>query len=274
MESKKILVLGSTGMLGHKVSEILRAQYGTEFVTLTSRDSDKIKNVENSFSFNALINTVYFQDRYDYIINCIGIIKPFVKEVGHIRTIEVNSIFPHKLAKYCEKQNTKLIHITTDCVFSGEGGGYTEDDVHDANDVYGKSKSRGEPTNCMCLRTSIIGEEQYNNASLVEWVKSQKGKEVNGFTNHYWNGVSTAQYAKILIQIMEKDLFETGIFHVFSPVDVTKYDLLQFINNRFDLNLKINAVEANKSIDRTLRTVKGINSKLNIPYISDQVLEM
>lgn len=270
----KIVILGATGMLGHKVTEVLRNKYGQKIVALAAKNSDKINSVENSFPFNALVNKISLPERFDYVINCIGIIKPFVEKSGHLKVMEVNSIFPYKLAKYCEEQNSKLIHITTDCVFSGKKGHYTEEDIHDAKDIYGRSKSMGEPKNCMVLRTSIIGEEKYNNVSLVEWAKSQKGKIVKGFTNHFWNGVTTKKYGEICIDIIENDLYEKGIFHIFSSNDITKKELLFILDRKFNLDLTVEEEEADTPIDRTLRTIKNLNSKLSIPSIQEQIQEM
>jgi dTDP-4-dehydrorhamnose reductase len=159
-------------------------------------------------------------------------------------------------------------------VYSGLKGGYTEEDPHDALDDYGKSKSLGEPNNCMVLRTSIIGEETHKNASLVEWVKSQKGGTVNGYTNHDWNGITTKQYAKICDKIITDGLYENECFHIHSPQAVNKHSLVSMIGNRFNLNLTVNPFEATTKIDRTLLSVRGLSDKLNIPTVAQQIEEM
>lgn len=267
----KIIILGSTGMLGSAVGHYFLSKYGEEDVCLSHRNKD-VGYGANKFYFDALTDGFDVIGECDYVINCIGVIKPFI-ETDTVSSIHINSVFPWELANYCEKRGCKLIHITTDCVFSGREGNYDENAPHDCLDIYGKSKSLGEPGNCMVLRTSIIGEEIHKKASLIEWAKSQQGKEINGLTNHYWNGVTTKQYAKICEQIISNDWFAKEPYHVFSNT-VSKYELLNLINDRFSLDLTINEFEASVAIDRTLATHKDLNDTLNIPPIAQQLKEI
>ena len=145
------------------------------------------------------------------MINCIGTIKPRVDQLGDLNAILVNSVFPRLLSKLSKELNFKVIHPTTDCVYTGSKGNYNEDDVYDVNDVYGMSKAMGEVSDVCIVRTSIIGEEINNGRSLVEWVKSESGNSIFGYTNHFWNGVTCLQFAKICDQIISKDLFWEGI---------------------------------------------------------------
>jgi dTDP-4-dehydrorhamnose reductase len=284
----KILILGATGMLGNAVSKYFLNDTDHEIWLTARKTSLNLLNYDKVISFDPMKDEyLSCLDRptakwesvfdYDYVINCIGIIKPFMAS-DPIAARYINSVFPWKMADYCNDFQTKLIHITTDCVYSGKKGKYTETDMHDLLnpfDQYGCSKSLGEPINrSMVIRTSIIGEEIHKNASLIEWAKSQKGKEVNGFTNHLWNGITTKQYAKVCADIITSNTWEKGLFHVYSPSDVSKYDMLNYFNERFDLNLKINAVEAKESCDRTLRSNKDLVIKLNIPEIKEQILEI
>lgn len=267
----KIVVLGSTGMLGNAVGKYMIEKYGEDNVFLSYRNKD-VAYGKNTFYFDAL--DLEDIPQCDYLINCIGIIKPFMK--NNIRSsIYLNSVFPYALSEFCNNMKYKMIHITTDCVFSGKKGNYTEKDIHDAEDEYGKSKSLGEgcSNDCMVIRTSIIGEEIHKNASLIEWVKSQKGKTVNGYTNHFWNGVTTKQYAKVCSQIIDNNLYEKDLFHVFSNI-INKYELVSIINERFSLDLTINKFEPEQKCDRTLSTIKSLNEKLDIPSIRDQILNL
>ena len=277
-EKKKILVLGSTGMLGSKVLQVMVDRFGQDEVVCSIRNWKKVNPHLTNVFCNPLVDSEMDEwslpYQFEYVINCIGIIKPHVKKLGTLRTLKVNSVFPHELAEYCALMGTKLIQITTDCVFSGSRGQYTEEDVHDVTDLYGRSKSLGEPENCLTIRTSIIGEEQYNKVSLVEWAKSQKEKTVNGFVNHYWNGMTTKQYANICVEIIEKELFRNGIYHVFSPQDISKYNLLLLLNQKFDLGLKVEPVKAEILIDRTLATVKELNGELTVLNLITQIREM
>jgi dTDP-4-dehydrorhamnose reductase len=265
----KICILGSTGMLGNAVAKHF-LNSGHE-VVLTHR-TDKVKLSKNSVYFDAENTDLSFLNDCDYVLNCIGTIKPFMNK-NPITSIYINSIFPRKLANHCEQNDIKLIHITTDCVFSGRDGNYHEESLHDCLDDYGKSKSLGEPENCMVIRTSIIGEEIHKNASLIAWVKSMKGKEANGFKNHLWNGVTTNHYAEICQKIIDDSLYEVGLFHVHSNT-VDKYQLLKLINDRFDLNIKVNGVVTDVSVDRTLASKKLLVNKLNVKSIDQQIKEL
>lgn len=270
----KIVVLGSTGMLGSSVYNYLATRYRPSNVFPSYRSKVAGFDRENEFYFDPYEwgDPPYSFANADYVVNCIGVIKPFIDKDPPV-SVWVNSYFPWRLADHCRSNGMKLIHITSDCVFSGKDGNYHEKSAHDCTDFYGKSKSLGEPDDCMVLRTSIIGEEIHKNASLVEWAKSQAGKSVRGFTNHLWNGVTTKQYAEIVAKIIDNGLYEPSLFHVFSDV-VTKEQLLRLLDKRFNLNLAIDAVAANESVNRVLYTVKDLNSKLSIPSLAEQIDKM
>lgn len=267
----KIAVLGSTGMLGCAVGRFFIDKHGEGNVYTTYRSEDARFGM--SFYLNPFVTsfetTLRNMGHIDYCINCIGKIKPYMED-NREESIFINSIFPWRLSNFCKRAGIKLIHITTDCVFSGREGKYTEQSPHDCLDAYGKSKSLGEPDDCMVLRTSIIGEEWHKQASLIEWLKSQKNGKANGFTNHLWNGVTTKQYAKVCATIIEKNLYEPSLFHVFSDT-VTKEQLLRMVNIEFGLNIALTACEASESVDRTLSTVKALNRQLEIPLLSEQI---
>jgi dTDP-4-dehydrorhamnose reductase len=264
----KVLILGSTGMLGNAVAKEF-SLHGIGEITKTLRRHTLNKEDRCFDATKHDLSTQCGAD-YDYVINCIGVIKPFINDNPY-HSVYVNGAFPHKLSSWAKKNDIKMIHITTDCVFSGKDGNYTEESVHDEVDFYGKSKSLGEPKDCMVLRTSIIGEEIHKDASLIAWVKSQEGNTINGFTNHLWNGVTTNQYGKICMEIMKKGLYEEGLFHVFSPTPVNKFELVSSINDRFNLNITIVRTKADLAVDRTLSTNEGLNGALSIPEIPEQI---
>lgn len=278
MITDKILIIGATGMLGYKVADFFKNY--TDFHTLTTSrkegEADILYDIvsDSLISFSG-IKKILKEYNIDYVINCAGIIKPVIGKIPNEDVFLVNSIFPRILADICESLDKKLIHITTDCVFTGsKGQPYDETDVHDVFDFYGLSKSFGEPTNCMVIRTSIIGEELHNNYSLIEWAKSQKNKEVNGFTNHLWNGITTLEFAKVCYTIITQNMYEKIVRHVFST-DVTKAEMLETFNKKWDLNLKINSVEASQSIDRRLATTDiEFLSKLNIQSFEKMIYEL
>jgi len=267
----KVIVLGSSGMLGSTVmNHFIDCGYD---VTGSIRSGEFIK--ENVFVFDPTASSTWknFPKDADYVVNAIGIIKPFM--LDNIKdSIYINAIFPHILADRCKTFGSKLIHITTDCVYSGRDGGYNEDALHDALDDYGKSKSLGEPKNCMVIRTSIIGPEIHKNASLVSWVQAQKGKEINGFTNHLWNGITTKTYAEVCHKIIKNDWYNDDLYHVHAPSIVTKFELVTMINNRYNVGATINPIPAGVRIDRTLSTKKDLCEKLMIPELDDQIAQM
>ena len=194
----------------------------------------KISNfIENPFRYGDSFVYKHYEPEIkngDVIINCIGTIKPRVDELGDLNAIIVNSLFPRLLSNYCESKEIKLIHPTTDCVYTGLKGDYNENDNYDVSDVYGMSKALGETHNCTTIRTSIIGEESVNKRSLVEWVKSEKGNSIFGFTNHYWNGLTCLQFAKVCDKIISENIFWKGIRHIHSN-KVSKYELVSIIHH-------------------------------------------
>lgn len=266
---KKILILGSTGMLGNAVSSFFLSRSDKYDVITTYRDPP-VAFPGKALYFDALTTSLdALPTDIDYVINCIGIIKPFMSRSME-DAIAINSLFPWKLADWCVKNGIRLIHITTDCVFSGNKGKYIESDSHDALDAYGKSKSLGECANAMILRTSIIGEEIHKNASLIAWAKSQKGKRVKGFATHLWNGVTTGEYAKICDKIIRNGWYKPGLFHVFAKDDVSKYEMMEMFSRKFDLGLSIEKA-APPFCDRTLRTEKDLCAKLEIPTVQEMI---
>jgi dTDP-4-dehydrorhamnose reductase len=267
---KKIVILGSTGMLGSMLLEYFSSTNKYE-IKSSVRDVDF--ETDNTFMFDPLFNHMSELPHADYFINAIGTIKPFMSK-NMSDSIYLNALFPRDLADECEKKDIKLIHITTDCVFSGKDGNYNEESEHDALDDYGKSKSLGEPNNCMVLRTSIIGPEVHQNVSLISWVQAQAGKEINGFTNHLWNGITTLQYAKVCDQIISNDWYDENLYHIHSPSIVNKFELVSMINDRYKVGANITPMEAPVVVDRTMSTKKDLCAKLNIPEIKDQIEEL
>lgn len=255
-------------MLGRYVSKYLQSKYKINEINRVDLDAEKstketILDVFNKREFK----------KDDVVINCIGMIKPQVDKLGPVAAIKVNSIFPRLLADSIEFLQGRLIHITTDCVWDGASGNYDENFPHNALDVYGKSKSLGEPENCTVLRTSIIGEEVSNSRSLVEWVKSNKNGSANGFTNHFWNGVTCLELAKFIENnFLIKNNYWQGVRHVFSNT-VNKLQLLNFINNSYQLNINITPIEFPVSCDRSMSSIYDISS-YQIQDLEKQIEEM
>lgn len=242
----KIYLFGSTGMLGRYINLVLSKYYNIKCINRIDYniEVDTFEKLEEILSSDLQKN--------DIIINCAGIIPQKYKKDNYKTYILVNTLFPHKLGEIADKYSSKLIHITTDCVYNGAKGNYSENDLHTANDIYGVSKSLGEPKNATTIRTSIIGEELIGKKSLIEWVKSNTDGEINGFINHYWNGVTCLTLAKFIKSIIDSNNFWKGIKHIYSENIVSKYDLCCYINEIYKLNIKINKYEDQTSKNMTL----------------------
>jgi dTDP-4-dehydrorhamnose reductase len=259
----KILIVGSSGMLGNILKRYLESFYGVASINREVVDLSLC-------SFSELEEKIV-KTSPNVVINCCGVIKQRTN-IKKIETIQVNSVIPNWLSEICKKKNLNFIHITTDCVFNGSKGYYTELDSHNCSDVYGMSKSLGEPENATIIRTSIIGHEKNNKLSLFEWVLSNKNKTISGFSNHYWNGVTCLQLSKIIKQIIEEKNFWTGVRHIYSN-KVSKYELVSYINDVYKLNIDIRSVDDQKQIDRTLFSIFNV-SNFKIPTIQEQIEEM
>ena len=268
----RVLVLGGTGMLGSAVAK--HFINNTKYDTVTTYRNKAITFDENALRFDVVTDSIEtLPANFDYVINCIGIITPFVPH-DPVAAIRINALFPWLTAKWCANNNMRFIHISTDCVYSGRKGKYEEQDLHDALDAYGKSKSLGEcVSEAMVLRTSVIGEDTNKSVSLVEWAKSQAGKAVGGYSTHLWNGVTTAQYAAVCDKIISNDWYEEGLYHIFAQDDVSKHQMLHYFNEKFDLGLVIEEKQP-ESIDRTLRTTKALCAKLEIPTVRQMIMAM
>jgi dTDP-4-dehydrorhamnose reductase len=247
----KIVVFGASGMLGRYVTKYLSQNF--EVVSVTRKDFDFAK--ANQSMLNKFLDSLNFQFG-DVLINCIGIIKPQIAVVGEYESIFINSAFPHIVAEYCDKNKINFIHATTDCIYSGDKGMYTEEDPMDVSDIYGVSKALGESEKATNIRVSIIGEEYRQARSLVEWIKSSKDKTVNGFIDHLWNGITCLEWAKLVENMINSEEFWKGTVHVYSPKTVSKAELVQMVSDAYDLNIKVNATHSNKACDRTLSSVK------------------
>jgi len=261
----RIILFGSTGMLGNYIKKTLHNKY--DLKCITREDYDIYKE-----DYDKLLTLLH---GYNLIINCAGAIPQRI-DIHNERSyfITLNILFPQMLARICDKKGIKLIHITTDCVYDGKKGAYTETDEHTDNGLYGVTKSFGEPKDCCILRTSIIGEENNNKKSLIEWLKSKKDSIINGYSNHYWNGVTCYQLSKILLNIIETNGYWEGIRHIFSPNFKSKLDICEMINSIYNLNIRINQHCTESSVDRTLSTIYKDNVlKFNIPDIRSQIIE-
>jgi dTDP-4-dehydrorhamnose reductase len=286
---RRVLILGAGGMLGSAVSEYLMRNSELEVdITIRSNSDPIIAKTSgiprNLRIFDVLVNDIAELNLniYDYVVNCIGVIKPVIERIGLEKSLYINGIFPHKLYNACCACNTQMIHITTDCVYDGTLGtneAYTEVSQITPPDFYGLSKAAGEIGHIL-IRTSIIGLELKNKYSLVEWFKrNMNSSSLNGFMNHYWNGITTLQYAKIVEYIVLNGLEDLGYFHVNSPNSVTKYELLKLLAKKYNSDVAIEPINSDIRINRKLRSVFNTFDNIEkildiIPPLEEQIKEM
>lgn len=260
----RILILGGNGMLGHAAWQSFRKDFDV-YVTIRGTFAeverfkvfDKEKTIcgvyaEDFPAFDKIADTV----NPDIVLNCIGIIKQIKEADDPIKSIEINSLFPHKLAVMCNMHNCRLIHLSTDCVFSGNKGHYTEDDTPDPLDLYGRTKLLGEISegNALTLRTSMIGSELNTKHGLLEWFLSQNEKSVKGYTNVIFSGFTTMTLCTILKSIIVNHADFKGIYHI-SSKPISKYKLLSLIKEKMNLKIEIIPDEELKC-DRSLDSSK------------------
>jgi len=265
----KVLILGGTGMLGTAVLKEFEDFEGEVAVTSRGKKISDLPSSISQLNFDAAKDdpAAVFAGlgQIDYVVNCIGIIKPYISDGDdkqRLNALQINSLFPQRLADWASGAGAKVIQIATDCVFSGFKGSYLETEAHDALDVYGKSKSLGEVPNpsMMHLRVSIIGPEVGRSTSLLEWVRNQPaGAQIFGFTDHLWNGVTTSHFGKLAKGIIESNLFKPGVFHVVPGNRVPKDRLVQKIASVFGRDdIKIEPKASGNTVDRTLETNEPI----------------
>jgi dTDP-4-dehydrorhamnose reductase len=262
-ERKRVLVLGASGMLGHAVlrhfasqgrhavTGSVRSQASRDLLPAALRDAVVVgADVENDGSLAQLLAAV----RPDIVINCIGLVKQLAQADDVLAALPINSLLPHRLARLCASAGSRLIHISTDCVFSGDKGMYCEDDFSDARDLYGRSKFLGEVDypNAVTLRTSIIGHELNSAHGLVEWFLSQQGG-VLGYSEAVFSGLTTPELARVMhdFVIPRPDL--RGVYHVsVDPID--KATLLRQVATIYGKTIDItpdDKVVIDRSLDST-----------------------
>lgn len=260
------MVIGITGMLGstllrHLVLDKSFDIYGTSrnATPLEIHKHLKYKHIAN---IDVLDEVKLFHSikgiQPDIIINCAGIIKQLNHLNDPLEILPINSLFPHKLNKHCISNNIKLIHISTDCVFSGKKGNYSEKDISDAEDLYGKSKYIGELNNktSLTIRTSIIGHEIDTKLSLLEWFLSQTD-EIEGYRKAIFSGLTTLELSNVISKIIKNHPNLVGLYNVASE-PISKYELLNLIAEIYSKEIKIIPVD-NPEIDRSLNPKKFID---------------
>lgn len=261
---KRVLILGAGGMLGHKLCHSYRQRFDTwATVRGNLRSYERYDLLPqghliggvDAFNFQTVIEAMAAV-KPDVVINGIGIIKQLRSAKNPIVSLTINALFPHQLANLCQASGARLIHLSTDCVFTGRKGMYTEDEVSDAEDLYGRTKYLGEvdAENCLTLRTSIIGRELTSTHGLVEWFLSNQGGQVKGFKEAIFSGFTTMALADIIAGVIEHQPELAGVWQV-SAEPISKYDLLVLIRDAFGADIRIEP-DAKVVIDRSLDSTR------------------
>ena len=269
----RILIFGAGGMLGHKLIQVLSSNnevYGTFRTGVVKHPSLDVVSEDRFITGiaaedEASVRRAIGKLRPDVVVNAIGIIKQLPDSKNVITTLTINSIFPHRLAELASEFGFRLITISTDCVFKGDRGNYSENDVSDAVDIYGKSKNLGEVVsdNCLTVRTSIIGHELGTAHSLVDWFLSNSGGKVKGYANAIYSGFPTVVFASIIDNLVHAHPALSGLYHVSSDA-ISKYDLLRLINDAYDAGITIDR-DDDFRIDRSLDSTRFRNETGFVP---------
>jgi len=237
----RLLILGGSGMLGHQLWRGLHAQHDT-WVTLRRPVADftahnlfdEAKAIQlDDITDDTALERALGQAKPEAVINCVGLIKQRDEASDEALALRVNAEFPHRLAKRCGEAGARLIHFSTDCIFAGTKGNYTESDPSDAADLYGQSKHQGEVADAhsVTLRTSVIGHELGTNLALLDWFLSQRGQAISGFTKAIYSGFTTLEMARIVDRILTQHPALSGVWHVASE-PISKFALLQLCREK------------------------------------------
>lgn len=256
----RLLVLGGTGMLGHKLwqraSDPLDAWAtvrGGELLGPAAAvlDPERVVTGVSAGDIGSVERAIE-RSGADAVVNCIGIVKQSSAAADPVPAVRVNSLFPHEVAAICRERGARFLHVSTDCVFSGSSGGYAEEDLPDARDLYGRSKLLGEATGpgALTLRTSIVGRELESSFGLVEWFLGEAGGKVRGFEKAIFSGFTTAALADVLIEVLSGQPDLDGLWHL-SAEPIDKDTLLRMLRDAFGVEIEIEADDS-VVIDRSL----------------------
>jgi dTDP-4-dehydrorhamnose reductase len=260
----RIVVIGGAGMLGHKLFQILRERFpgalATTLEDVRKPPLDRVEFLQGGDVITGLDVTDFgglgrslADMKPDFIINCVGIIKQRLEATSPIPSITINSLLPHKLAVIATEWGGRVIHFSTDCVFSGKRGAYVETDQSDAEDFYGRTKFLGEVAgeNALTLRTSIIGRELVEHRSLLDWFLAQNHKSVRGYRRTVYSGITTNEMAEVVTLIIRDYPALSGLYQIASE-PISKYDLLCMLRDAYKLDVEI--VSDNSEVsDRSMR---------------------
>lgn len=260
-EHVRVLVLGGDGMLGHKVFQRLSPRFEARATFRTAHgpweDIPFYRGGEETLggvdaTEMATVESAIRTSRPDAVVNCIGRVKQREDARDPVPAISVNALFPHRLAAVCARMGARLVHVSTDCVFSGRKGAYREDDVPDPEDLYGRTKLLGEvdKPGVLTIRTSLVGREFVGSLGLLEWFLGRRGATVEGYRRAFFSGLTTQAFADLLGEVLQSQPDLSGLYHVASE-PINKYDLLREVKDALGMVVTIQAVDEPR-LDRSL----------------------
>jgi dTDP-4-dehydrorhamnose reductase len=293
----RIVVLGASGMLGTMLADVFEREPDVELVC-SAVETDALARgrqvlpratwVHFDADKDPLAELAQLLNGATMSVNAIGIIKPYIRDERTMevqRAIRINALFPHLLAEAAGRAGCRVLQIATDCVYSGTKGRYVESDPHDAEDVYGKTKSLGEVVapGFAHLRCSIIGPEQKEHRSLLDWFLGQPpGSTVQGYASHFWNGVTTYHFARLCLGMAREGWVPDGVQHIVPAAALSKHELLACVARVYERDVRIECSEPRPAVDRTLATLRpdvnercwalaGFQSPPSIPQMVEEL---
>ena len=260
----RVVILGGNGMLGHKIWQVFEPEVDTYILARKPYLMYQNYNIFNSDRWIADVDVLHYDKMAkilkalnpNVVLNCVGIVKQSPEAEDPILSISINALFPHRLANLCKDIGSRIIHISTDCVFSGRTGMYKEDDIPDPIDLYGRSKLLGEVCgkNCLTIRTSIIGRELGSHLGLLQWLLNSQNQRVKGYVNAIFSGFTTESLAQILLNIVVNYPSLSGLYHI-SSEPINKYDLLKRLCDAYKLDVEVEPYKdyyCNRSLDSSI----------------------
>lgn len=267
----RILVLGATGMAGHTIAVYFKEK-GHEVVALTRRPFGYTDNIVGDFYDSEFLKSVFLSGNYNAVINCVGVLNQDA-ENNPSEAVYINAYLPHKLANILRHSITKIVHMSTDCVFAGNTGPYLENSLCDGRTFYDRSKALGELNDKknLTFRNSVIGPDMNpNGIGLFNWFMNQES-EINGFSGAIWTGVTTLTLAKAIEEALKQDL--TGLYNLVNNSSISKYDLLMLFNKYFfDSNRRIK-LYSNYQLNKELINTRQ-DFVFNVPSYEQMIIEM
>ncbi|MCM3774133.1 SDR family oxidoreductase [Priestia aryabhattai] len=267
----KVLILGGKGMAGHMITSYFQ-QKPQYTVFYTSRDPDDKNGIYVDVTSSTNLEEIIESIKPNIIINCVGILNEHASNNNKL-AFQVNSLLPHQLVKLTERYQGKLIHISTDCVFSGIKGDYTENDTPDGTSIYAQSKQLGEIISHkhLTIRTSIIGPElKEDGIGLFLWFMKQKGK-IKGYEKVLWNGVTTLELAKAIEAMIKQDI--NGLYHLSLEKKVSKFELLKLMQEIFEKTDIVIIPDSHIVLDRTIKSTR-VDFKYELPTYEQMLREL